>query len=46
MAGFIEKAGNLSAAVLIAPQQLPDGGELAILLGHEGIPFGMYKPAR
>jgi len=46
MAGFSEKAGKLGATVLIAPQQLPDGDELAILLGPEGIPFGMHKPAR
>jgi predicted enzyme related to lactoylglutathione lyase len=40
----VEKAIRLGATVLIPPQQLPDGDELAILLDPVGISFGLYKP--
>ena len=41
----VSKAGSLGAAIIIPPQKLPDGDELAILHDPEGIPFGIYKPA-
>jgi hypothetical protein len=39
------KSVELGANVIIPPQKLPDGDELAIILGPEGVPFGMFKPA-
>jgi predicted enzyme related to lactoylglutathione lyase len=45
MAKSVERAVELGANVIIPPQKLPDGDELAIILGPEGVPFGMYKPA-
>jgi uncharacterized protein len=46
IAGFVERAKHLGANVLIPPQRLPDGDELAILLDPIGISFGLFKPAR
>ena len=40
----VSKASALGAAVIIAPQRLPDGDELAILHDPEGIAFGLYTP--
>jgi hypothetical protein len=31
--------------VLIPPQELPDGDEMAIILDPEGIALGIFKPA-
>lgn len=45
VAASVAKAGGLGAAVIIPPQRLPDGGELAILHDPEGIPFGIMKVA-
>ena len=44
VAGYVEKAVGLGASVLIPPQKLPDGDELAIVLDPIGISFGLYKP--
>lgn len=41
----VERAVELGANVIIPPQKLPDGDELAIILGPEGVPFGIYKSA-
>jgi len=40
---FVKKASAQGAKVLIPPQKLPDGGEMAILHDPEGIPFGLCK---
>jgi predicted enzyme related to lactoylglutathione lyase len=39
----VEQARQLGGKVIIAPQKLPDGDELAILHDAEGIPFGVYR---
>jgi len=38
---YVRDATALGAKVIIAPQKLPDGDELAILHDPEGIPFGL-----
>ena len=38
------KARELGARVIVPPQKLPEGDELAILLDPEGRPFGIVKP--
>jgi predicted enzyme related to lactoylglutathione lyase len=40
----LEKAQNLGAHVVLPPQVLPDGDEMAIILDPEGITFGLFKP--
>ena len=40
---FAEKAQKLGARVIIPPQKLPDGDEMAILLDMDGIPFALMK---
>ena len=42
----VTKASDLGGKVLIPPQKLPDGDEMALLLDPEGIPLGIFKPAR
>src|ERR1700742_1661859 len=37
-----ENGGN----IVMPPQKLPDGDEMAIIIDPEGIPVGLYKPAR
>jgi len=44
MAKYVQKASAAGAKVLIPPQKLPDGDEMAILHDPEGIPFGLHKP--
>ncbi len=46
MAATVSKATTLGAKVLIPPQKLPDGDELGILHDPEGIPFGLFRPAK
>jgi len=43
--GTVKQATALGAKIIIPPQKLPDGGELAILHDPEGIPLGLFKPA-
>jgi predicted enzyme related to lactoylglutathione lyase len=45
VAACIERATARGAKVLIPPQKLPDGDELAILHDPSGIPFGVTRPA-
>lgn len=45
VSGSVEKATATSASVIVAPQKLPDGDELAIVLDPEGIPFAVFKAA-
>jgi len=40
------RAAELGGRVVIPPQKLPDGDELAICADAEGIPFGLYRAAR
>ena len=45
VAGSVEKATGMGASIIVAPQKLPDGDELAIVLDPEGIPFAVFKAA-
>jgi predicted enzyme related to lactoylglutathione lyase len=42
---YAAKASSLGAKVLIPPQVLPDGDEMAMLLDPEGLALGIFKPA-
>ena len=42
---YATKATGLGAKVVIPPQKLPDGDEMAMLLDPEGITLGIFKPA-
>jgi hypothetical protein len=44
-AAYVRKAVDQGARVIIPPQKLPDGGQLAVLHDPEGIPFGLMQPA-
>ena len=39
----VEQATQLGAKVIIPPQTLPDGDEMALVLDPEGITFGLVK---
>jgi predicted enzyme related to lactoylglutathione lyase len=41
----VAKEIDLGGQVIIPPQKLPDGDEMAVLLDPEGIAFGVFKPA-
>ena len=43
---FVAKATELGGKVVIPPQKLPDGDEMAVILDVEGIPVGLFKPAQ
>jgi uncharacterized protein len=45
VAGSVAKATAMGASVIVPPQTLPDGEELAIVLDPEGIPFAVFKAA-
>lgn len=45
VAAQIEKASQLGATVVIPPQKLPDGDEMAYIVDPEGVPVGLFKPA-
>jgi predicted enzyme related to lactoylglutathione lyase len=45
VAAAVQKATRLGGKTLMAPQVLPDGDEMALLLDPEGIPVGLFKPA-
>ena len=45
MQAHLERATALGARVLIPPQTLPEGDQLAILLDPEGMSFGMHRRA-
>jgi predicted enzyme related to lactoylglutathione lyase len=44
VAGAVERATALGAQVIVAPQVLPDGDEMAILLDPQGLSFAVVKP--
>lgn len=39
----VDQAGQLGGNIIIPPQKLPDGDEMAVILDPEGIPFGLVK---
>lgn len=39
----VEKAQKLGAKVVIPPQKLPDGDEMAVLMDLDGIPFALMR---
>ncbi len=41
----IQKALPLGGSVIIPPQKLPDGDEMAVIRDPEGIPIALMKPA-
>lgn len=43
--GTVERAAGSGASVIVPPQKLPDGDEMAIVLDPEGIPFAVFKSA-
>jgi predicted enzyme related to lactoylglutathione lyase len=45
VAAYLDKATGLGGKVLIPPQKLPDGDEMALVLDPEGIVLGIFKPA-
>ena len=44
--GYVEKATVLGASVIMPHQKLPDGDEMAVILDLEGIPVGLFHPAK
>ncbi len=46
LAEAVEKAAGLGATVIRPPQMPPDGDEIAYISDPEGIPVGLFKPAR
>ncbi len=42
---YVAKAIKLGGQIIIPPQKLPDGDEMAVILDIEGIPVGLFKPA-
>jgi hypothetical protein len=43
---YVQQATTLGAKVLVPPQKLPDGDEMAVLQDPEGIPFGICRTAK
>lgn len=41
-----EKGAEVGGRIIIRPQTLPDGDEMAVILDPEGIPFGLVKGKR
>lgn len=39
----VDRAQRLGGNVVIPPQKLPDGGEMAVLTDMDGIPFALMK---
>ncbi|MGH7177764.1 MAG: VOC family protein, partial [Tepidisphaeraceae bacterium] len=46
VAQAVERAKELGGSVIIPPQKLPGGDELAIIHDPEHIALGLYKPAK
>jgi predicted enzyme related to lactoylglutathione lyase len=44
-AAYVARATELGGKVIIPPQKLPDGDEMAVVLDVEGIPLGLFRPA-
>ena len=45
VAAYVRKAKDLGAYVVVPPQVLPEGDEMAIIVDDEGISTGLFKPA-
>lgn len=45
LAAQIEKACQLGGGVIIPPQTLPEGDEMAVIRDPEGLAVGLFKPA-
>ncbi|HVZ42159.1 MAG TPA: VOC family protein [Candidatus Kapabacteria bacterium] len=45
VAAFVERAAAMGAGVIVPPQKLPDGDEMAVILDPEGIPVGLFTAA-
>jgi len=43
VAEYHARAEKMGATTIVAPQKLPDGDELAIMLDPSGVPFGLVK---
>lgn len=41
----VRKAQNLGARIVIPPQTLPEGDEMAVAVDPDGIPFAMFRGA-
>jgi predicted enzyme related to lactoylglutathione lyase len=46
LATYIEKARRLGGGVVIPPQKLPEGDEMAVIHDPEGLAVGLFKTAR
>jgi predicted enzyme related to lactoylglutathione lyase len=46
VATCVEKARQLGGSVIIPPQKLPDGDEMAVIYDPEGLAVGLFKPAK
>jgi hypothetical protein len=46
VAQAVERAKTLGGSVILPPQKLPDGDELAIIHDPEHIPLGLYRSAK
>jgi predicted enzyme related to lactoylglutathione lyase len=46
VAAYVEKARRLGGSVIIPPQKLPEGDEMAVIHDLEGLAVGLFKPAR
>jgi predicted enzyme related to lactoylglutathione lyase len=46
MADYVAKASKMGAGIVIPPQKLPDGDEMAVISDPEGIPIGLMKSKR
>jgi len=45
VAAYVEKARQLGGSVIIPPQKLPEGDEMAVIHDLEGLAVGLFKPA-
>lgn len=43
---YADKAVELGGKIIIPPQMLPDGDEMAVILDPEGIPVGLIKHSK
>jgi predicted enzyme related to lactoylglutathione lyase len=43
---YVARAKDLGGVILVAPQVLPGGDEMAIILDLEGLPVGLMKAAK
>ena len=45
VAAYLTRATDLGGKIVVPPQKLPDGDEMAVILDVEGIPVGLFKRA-